>query len=105
MYYNIEVIININIEFIVIVVNITQYPIRNNACILVLNSDPDSHFYPGCAEQAQNWFLNLLKIKYPQQANTGKFSRNAVVSLVNQLSILGCKDSYFGVVGRSSVEI
>ena len=54
MYYNIEVIININIEFIVIVVNITQYPIRNNACILVLNSDPDSNFCPGCAEQAQN---------------------------------------------------
>ena len=54
MYYNIEVINNLNIEFIVIVVNITQYMTRNNADILVLNSDTDSHFFPGCAEQVQN---------------------------------------------------
>ena len=54
MYYNIEVINNIHIEFIVIVVNRTQYPTRNEAGILVLNIDPDSHFPPGCAEQAQN---------------------------------------------------
>ena len=54
MYYNIEMINNINIEFIVIVFNITQYPTCNDAGILLLNSDPDSHFCPGCAEQAQN---------------------------------------------------
>ena len=35
-----------------------QYTTRNNAGILVLNSDPDSHFFPSYAEQAQNWFLN-----------------------------------------------
>ena len=54
MCYNIEVINNLNIEFIVIVVNRTQYPTRNDAGILVLNSDPDLHLCPGCAEQAQN---------------------------------------------------
>ena len=55
------------------------YPTRNDAGILVLNSDSESHFCPGCAEQAQNWFWNPLKIKSPQQANPGKLSRNAVV--------------------------
>ena len=45
MYYNIEVINNINIEFIVIIVNRTQYLTRNNAGIFVLNSNPDSHFF------------------------------------------------------------
>ena len=44
MYYNIKVINNINIEIIVIVFNRTEYPNRNDAGILVLNSDPDSHF-------------------------------------------------------------
>ena len=56
MYSNIEVINNLNIEFIFIVFNITQYPNCNDAVILVLKSDPDSHFCPGCAEQAQNLF-------------------------------------------------
>ena len=69
MYYNIEVINNINIEFIVIFVNRTQYPTCNDVGILVLNSNPDLHFRPGCAEKAQNWFWNLLKIKFPQQGN------------------------------------
>ena len=54
MHYNIEVVNNLNIEFIVIVVNRTQYPTRNDAGMLVLNSDPYSHFFPGYAEQAQN---------------------------------------------------
>ena len=44
--------------------------------MLVSNSNPDSRFCPGCAEQAQNRFLNLLKIKSPQQANPGKLSWN-----------------------------
>ena len=79
MYYNIEVINNINIKFIVIVVNKTQYLTRNDAGILMLNSDPDSHFCPGCAEQTQNLFWNSLKIKSPQQGNLVKLSRNAVV--------------------------
>ena len=48
---------------------------------MVLNSDPDSHYCPGCDEQTQNWFWNLLKIKSPQQANTGKVLRNSVVHL------------------------
>ena len=41
-------------KFIVIVVNRTQYLTRNNAGILVLNSDPFSHFGSGRAEQVQN---------------------------------------------------
>ena len=45
--------------------------IRNKAVILVLNSHPDSHFGPGCSEQAQNGFLNYLKIKYTHQENPG----------------------------------
>ena len=54
MYYNIEVINNINIEFVVIVINRTQYPTHKNTGILVLNIDPDSNFCPVCAEQVQN---------------------------------------------------
>ena len=54
MYHNTEVINNLNMEFIVIVVKRTQYPIRNDTGILMLNRDPDSHFFPGRAEQAQN---------------------------------------------------
>ena len=45
----------------------------------MLNSDPDSYFFPGCAEQAQNWFLNSLKIKSPQQASLGKLLHNTAV--------------------------
>ena len=56
MYYNIEVINNLNIEFIVIVANRTQYLTCNDTGILMLNNNPDSHFLPGCAEQAQNQF-------------------------------------------------
>ena len=67
MYYNIEVINHININFIVIATTRTQSPTRKGAGILVLNSDPDSHFFPGCAEQAQNRFLNSLKIKSLQK--------------------------------------
>ena len=79
MYYNKEVINNLKIGFIVTVANRTNYLTRNNAGILVLNSDPDLHICPGCAEQAQNRFLYYLKIKSPQQANLGKLSCNAVV--------------------------
>ena len=79
MCYNIEVINNINIEFIFIIINRTNYLTRNNAGILVLNRYPDSRFCPGCAEQAQNWFRNYLKIKSLQQANPGKLLRNEVV--------------------------
>ena len=65
MYYNIEVINNINIYFIVIIVNRTQYLIRNNAGILVLNSDHDLYFCPGCAGKHKTDYeirskLNLL---------------------------------------------
>ena len=54
MYYNIEVINNLNMEFIIIVINRMHYMNRNDAGILVLNSDSDSRFCPGCAEQGQN---------------------------------------------------
>ena len=54
-----------------------QSPTHNTAGILVLNSDPDSYFFTGCAEQAQNLFWNLIKIKSPQQANPGKLSWKA----------------------------
>ena len=40
--------------FIVIVINRTQYPTRNDTVMLMLNSDPDSHFFPGCADKVQN---------------------------------------------------
>ena len=83
MYYNIEVINNNKIDFIVIVLNITQSLTHNSAGILVLNSDPDSHFFSICAEQAQNIFWNLLKIKSPQQEKPGKLSWNAPSKGVN----------------------
>ena len=57
-YYNIEVINNLNIKFIVIATTRTQSQTHNDAGILVPNSDPDSHFCPGCAEQAKNWLWN-----------------------------------------------
>ena len=62
-----------------ITITITQSPTHNTAGILVYNSDPDSHFCSGCAEKAQNLFLNFLKIKSPQQANPGKLLRNVVL--------------------------
>ena len=79
MNYNIELINNLNIDFIVIIFTAMQSPTRNAAGILVLNSDPDSYFFPSCAQQAQKWFLIDLKIKSPQQANPVKLLRNAVV--------------------------
>ena len=82
MYHNIEVINDINIDFIFIVVTIIQSPAQNTAGILVLNSNSDSYFFPECAEQAQNWFWRSLKIKSPQHANLGKLFRNAVVWLI-----------------------
>ena len=56
-------------------------PTRKSAGILVLNSNTNSHFCPGCAEQAQYWFLNSLKIKSPQKENPRRLLRNAVVYL------------------------
>ena len=77
VYHNIDVINNVNIDFIVIVVTWMQSPICNAAGILVFNSDPDYHFCPGRAKQEQNLFWNSLKIKSPQQASLGKLSWNA----------------------------
>ena len=53
-------------------------PARNYTGILVLNSDNDSHLYPGCADKAQNLFQFFLKIKYPQKANPVKLLWNAL---------------------------
>ena len=69
VYYNIEVINKINIDFIVKIVTRIQSLTGNTEGILVLNSDPDSHLYPGCTDQAQNWFWNLRIIKSTQKAN------------------------------------
>ena len=44
MYYRIEVINNISIDFIVFVVTKTKTPKRIAAGILVSNINPDSHF-------------------------------------------------------------
>ena len=44
MYYSIEVINNLNIEFIVIFVNIAHYLTHNDADILILSSGPDYNF-------------------------------------------------------------
>ena len=52
MYYNIEFINNLDINFIFIVVSRTQYPTHNDTSILMLNSNRGSYFFPGCAEQA-----------------------------------------------------
>ena len=54
-----------------------QSLIHNYADILVLNSNSDSKFCPGCADQAQNWFWDLLKIKSPQQEYSGTLSYTA----------------------------
>ena len=54
LYYGIEVINNPNIDLIFIIVTRMQSTTRNTAGILVLKSNPASHFCPGCAEQAQN---------------------------------------------------
>ena len=56
-----------------------RYPTHNTSGILVLNSDTNWNFFPGCVDQAQNWFWKSLKIKSPQQVNTGKLSRDAAV--------------------------
>ena len=56
-----------------------QYPIHNDSGIFVLKSGTDLYFCPGFSEQAQNWSLNSLKIKSPQQANPRKLLLNAVV--------------------------
>ena len=52
VYHNIESINDINVYFIVIVFNIIHSLTHNYARILVLNSDRNSIFCPGCAEQA-----------------------------------------------------
>ena len=61
MYYTIEVINDLNIDFIVIIATRMQSPNRNSVGILVFSGDPYLHFLPGCSEQAQNLF------KYPHQ--------------------------------------
>ena len=63
LYYNIEVINDLNKEFIFIIVVRMQSLTRNVAEILVLNSDTGLHFCPGCAEKYPSLFLNSLKIK------------------------------------------
>ena len=65
MYYNIEVINNINIDFIVIVVNRTHYMTHKNEGMLVLNSDPASYFVLAVLSKGKTDFeirskLNLL---------------------------------------------
>ena len=73
LYYNIEVISNLNIDLIFIIVTIMHSPTSNAAGILVLNSDPDSYFCPGCAEQSAKTDFEILpqnKIS-PQQENPG----------------------------------
>ena len=60
----------------------TQFPIRKGSGISVINSNPDSHCCPDCAEKVQNWLWNLLKIKPPQKNNLGKLSRNALNSIL-----------------------
>ena len=78
MYYNIEVFNNLNIYFIVIIVNRTKYLTPNYACILMLNSDPDLHFVLAVLSKCKTDFeicskLNLL-IK-----QTRKFLRHTII--------------------------
>ena len=77
MHHKIKVFTNLNIDFIVIVLHRIQSQTINVEGILVLNSDPDSNFCPGCAEQTQNLFWNEPRIKSPQYENLGNISCNA----------------------------
>ena len=67
MYYTIEVINNINIEFIIIVFNRTQYPTCNNTGILMLNSDPDSHFFLAVLSKSKTDFDICSKSNLPSK--------------------------------------
>ena len=55
----------------------TQSPTCNTTNILMLISNPNYYFCPGCAEQAQKRFGYSLKIKTSQQSNFGKILQNA----------------------------
>ena len=74
MSYEIEDSNSLNIYFIVIVVTRTPFLIINTAGILVFNSDPDSHFCPGCAEQAQNRILKMSQNKIYLAINPQKIT-------------------------------
>ena len=78
MYYNIEVINNININFIVIVVTRTQSPTRNVSGISVLNNDPDSRFVLAVSSQRKTDF-KFAQIEYPQKANPRKLWQNKLI--------------------------
>ena len=73
MYYNIEVINHINIEFIVIVFNRTQYLNRNDAGILVLNSDPDSHFLLAVLSKQKTDFEIRSESNFPRKQTRGNY--------------------------------
>ena len=62
-----------------------QYLTRNDAGILVLNRDTASHFCPGCDEQAQNWFWNLLKISIPSKQTLENYCGMHIVFQLYQL--------------------
>ena len=72
VYYNIEVINNLNIKFIFIATTRTHYLTHNYEDILVPRINGDFHFCIDYDEQAWTWFWNLLKIKSPQQSKPGK---------------------------------
>ena len=73
MYYNIEVINNLNIEFTIIVVNRTQYPTRNDTGILMLNSDPDSHFFLAVLSKRKTDFEIRSKSNLPSRQTREKY--------------------------------
>ena len=71
VYYNIEIINHINIYPIFILATGTHSTTHNAEVALMLNRNADLHVFLGFDDQAQKLFWNLLKIKSPQQSNTG----------------------------------
>ena len=96
MYFNIY-----RIGALSITIPRTQYPTRKYAGILVFNRYTDSYFCLGCADQEQNWFLDLLKIKTTQQANLGKSCALHLVYYVSNVVvyfILGVTVEYYSLL-------
>ena len=73
MYYNIEVINNLNVDFIFIGTNRTQYLNRNDAGILVLNSDPDSHFLLAVLSKRKTDFEIRSESNFPRKQTRGNY--------------------------------
>ena len=82
MYYNIEVINDPDIEFIDIAVTRTESQNCKGTGIFVLNSNPCSYFFPGCAEQAQTDFEIRFKSNLPSKQTDESYNITRLESYV-----------------------